>query len=73
MDQLNPCRESYTIDKKMALLMHGIFDCGPFHMCVKAPITITNFLFQFQVAQRFARAPSESIRPKFIKVRLKLR
>lgn len=33
MDQLNPGWESYTIDKKMALLMHGIFDCRPFQMC----------------------------------------
>lgn len=29
MDQLNPGRESYTIDKKMALLMHG---AGPAYL-----------------------------------------
>lgn len=72
MDQLNPGRESYTIDKKMALLMHG---AGPAYLTAERFIWKTkrvsvicanqnpqnqHFLFQFNVAQRFARAPSES-------------
>lgn len=73
MDRLNLGRESYTIDKKKALLMHG---AGPFHMknrvCTNQNPQNQHFLFQFHVAQRFARAPTEIFRQKFIELGLKL-